>query len=149
MTATTTEIVATNCVILLDNAANVLTDISGSLNSVKFSPKNGIAEWRVFGDQWKSRKVVGKDMPVSIHAIFTTAAAEAAQLTQGWFFGGNDSPRSLMIDVPDSQVGAFRLYGEFVLDSYDVSLDTGADDVVYVDIELLPDGEVQFATVAT
>ncbi len=149
MTVTQTEIVATNCSIWLDNAANVLVDISGSINSLEYSPENGIAEFRPFGTQWKQRRVVGKDMPVKIKGIYTTNGAEVAQLVENWFHGGNDSPRSLQWYQPDKEVGAYIYYGEFVLASQPVVLDSEADEVVYIEIELLPDGQINRAINAT
>lgn len=149
MTTTQSEIVATNCVVMLDNAANVLTDISGSSNKVAVKFENSIAEWHTFSTQWKSRRVVHKDGPITINAIYTTLSTEAAQLVGNWFHGGNDSPRSLMLYVPDSQVGAFTITGEYVLASYSYDLDADADDVVRVQLELLPDGSVTRATNAT
>lgn len=149
MPTTSTEIVATNCEIWLDNAANVLTNISGSLNSVEFSPANGVAEWHTFTTQWKQRRVVHKDMPITINAVYTTAAAEAAQLVENWFFGGNDNPRSIKVFVPDSEVGAYTYTGEYVLVDYSVSPDAEADDVVRMTINLAPDGTVTRGTNAT
>lgn len=148
-TPTSTEIVATNCEIWLDNAANVLTNISGSLNSVSFTPTNGVAEWHTFGTQWMQRRIVHKDMPIAINAVYTTDAAEAAQLIENWFFGGNDSPRSLKIYVPDSEVGAFTYTGEVVLVDYNPNADAEADDVVRLTINLAPDGVITRGTNAT
>lgn len=149
MTTTASEIVATNCVIMLDNAANVLTDISGSSNKVAVKFENKVAEWHTFGTQWPSRRVVHKDGPLTLNVIYTTLSTEAQQLIENWYHGGNDNPRSVMIYVPDSQVGAFQIYGEYVLASYNFDLDADADDVVRGQIELLPDGAVQRATNAT
>lgn len=142
MATTETEIVATNCVILLDNAAAVQTDISGSLNSVTYSPENGIAEWNTFGTQWKQRRVVHKDMPVSLAVIYSTNAAEGAQLVENWFWGGEDGNRTLRIYLPDQDVGAYIISGEFILASAPVTLDAEADDVVRMEVELLPDNVV-------
>lgn len=149
MATTQTEIVATNCVILLDNATAVPTDISGSLNSVSYAPENGVAEWHTFGTQWKQRRVVHKDMPITIAGIYTTNGAEVAQLVENWFFGGNDSARTVYIYEPDQEVGAYLFSGEFVLMSYSVNLDAEADDVVRIEIELAPDNTVTRSTNAT
>lgn len=149
MTQTTTAIVATNVVVSLDNAAGVLTDISGSSNKVELGPKNGVAETRVFGSQWMLRGVVGKDVDVSLDCVYTTAAAEGAQLLEGWFYGGVDTARSLQIDVPDSDPGSFRYTGEFVLSDYSSSYDATADEWVMVSAKLLPTGAVTKATIGT
>lgn len=149
MATTQTEIVATNCVILLDSATAVPTDISGSANSVSYSPENGVAEWHTFGTQWKQRRVVHKDMPVTINGIYSTNGAEVAQLVENWFFGGNDSARTVYIYEPDQGVGAFVLSGEYVLMNYSVNLDAEADDVVRIEIELAPDNVVTRSINAT
>ena len=149
MPVTTTEMVATNCSVWLDNAANVLVDISASALSLEYSPENGIAEWRPFSAQWKSRRVVGKDAPIKIKAVYTTNGAEVAQLVENWFFGGNDDSRSIQWYQPDKGVGAYIYYGEVVLASQPVVLDSEADEVVYIEIELLPDGAINRAINAT
>lgn len=149
MTTTQTEIVATNCEIKLDNPANVPVDISGSLNSVEFAPENSLAEWHTFGTQWVQRRVVHKDMPLTIRGVYSTSATEVAQLIENWFFGGNDAARTVYIYAPDSQVGAFVLSGEFVLSNYSVNLDAEADDVVRIEIELMPDNVVTRSTNVT
>lgn len=149
MTTTQTELVATNCVILLDNAANQLKDISGSLNSVEIAPENGVAEWHTFGTQWKQRRVIHKDATVTIRGVYSSNATEVAQLVENWFFSGNDSPRTLMIYIPDTQPGAYTYSGEFVLSNYTISPDAEADDVIRIEIELLPDNVITRATNAT
>lgn len=149
MTTTQTEIVATNCEVLLDNATGTPTSIAGSINSFSYAPKNGVAEWHTFGTQWMQRRVVHKDMPVKIKGIYTTNATEVAQLIENWFFAGDDSARTLWIYVPDTQVGAWTLSGEFILDGYSVEPDAEADDVVRIEIDLLPDNVVTRATNAT
>jgi hypothetical protein len=148
-TITSTEIVATNCLISLDNAANVLTDISGSLNSVEVALENGIAEFRPFSTKWKQRVVVGKDGTVTLRAIYSNLATEAVALLRNWFFGAADTARSLEIDIPDAAMGAIRIWGEFVLASLSIPLDAEADDVVRVEAELRPDGAINVATLST
>jgi hypothetical protein len=149
MTATTTAIAATDCVIQLDNNAGALVDISGQSNSVEVSFENGVAEFRPFSTQWKTRKVVGKDAPISMAGVYSTNDAEALGILRGWFFGGDDSARSLQIDVPDSNAGGDRISGEFVLSTFSYTLDSEADDFVRWSAELMPTGAVSHAEIGS
>lgn len=150
MAPTTTPIVATNCVIKLDSAAGTLVDISGVTNSVEFKPENAVAEYRVFGTVWKQRKAgIGKDAPITIKCVWSTTAAEALGLINGWFFGGADTARTLNLYVPDGQTGSGIYAGEYVLKSWNIPLDAEADDVVRGTIELLPHGVVSHGTIGS
>lgn len=149
MPQTTDAIVATNTVVKLDNAAGVLTDISGDSNKVELGPKNGVAETRVFGNQWMLRGVVGKDVDISLDCIYTTNAAEGAQLLDGWFYGGTDTARTIQIDIPDGDPGSFRYTGEVILSDYTETLDATADEWVMVSAKLLPSGAFTKATIGT
>lgn len=149
MTATTTAIVATDCVIQLDNNAGALVDISGQSNSVEMSFENGIAEFRPFSTQWKTRQVVGKDAPISLAGVYSTNDAEALGILRGWFFGGDDSARTLQIDVPDSNAGGDRISGEFVLASCAIPLDSETDDFVRWTADLMPTGAVSHAEIGS
>lgn len=149
MTVTTTPIVATNCVIKLDNASGSPTDISGSSNRVELSLEHGVGEFRPFSTQWKSRVVVGKDVGVTLNIVCSTATDEAFDILKNWYFGGDDSARTLTIQVPDGSPGSDQYEGEFVLMSAPVSLDAEADEVVMVSTELRSHGEVALTTVST
>ena len=149
MTVTTTPVVATNCVIKLDNAAGSPTDISGSSNRVELSLEHGVGEFRPFSTQWKSRVVVGKDVGVTLNIIYSTATDEALDILKNWFFGGDDSARTLTIQVPDGSPGSDQYEGEFVLMSAPVGLGAEDDEVVMVSAELRSHGEVALTTVST
>lgn len=149
MTVTTTPVVATNCVIKLDNAAGSPTDISGSSNRVELSLEHGVGEFRPFSTQWKSRVVVGKDVGVTLNIVCSTATDEAFDILKNWYFGGDDSARTLTIQVPDGSPGSDQYEGEFVLMSAPVSLDAEADEVVMVSAELRSHGEVTLTAVGT
>ena len=149
MTVTTTPVVATNCVIKLDNAAGSPTDISGSSNRVELSLEHGVGEFRPFSTQWKSRVVVGKDVGVTLNIIYSTATDEALDILKNWFFGGDDSARTLTIQVPDGNPGSDQYQGEFVLMSAPVGLGAEDDEVVMVSAELRSHGEVALTTVST
>jgi predicted secreted protein len=149
MAVTSTAIVATDCVVQLDNSSGSLTDISGASNSVEIAFEHGVGEYRPFSTQWQQRKVVGKDCTISMTVVYTTEDTEPAQLLNGWFFGGDDSARSVQIDIPDSTVGSERFSGEFVLTSLSIPLDSEADDVVRVSVELASHGAVSRADISS
>ncbi len=139
MTRTTTAIAAIDCIVKLDNAAGTPTDISGSSNSVNLSMKAGVGQFRAFGGQWPSRLVIGKDADLRLEVVYSTTADEAVDLLRDWFFGGDDSARTLQVDVPDGSVGSDRYSGEVVLESLDIPLSAEDDEVVTVTAELKPD----------
>jgi hypothetical protein len=149
MPVTTTGIDATDCVIKLDNAAGVLTDISGSSNKVEIKLENGVAEFRPFGTAWKKRMVVGKDAPISLRVVFTKTAGEGWPLLRDWFTGSNDSPRTIQIDVPDSSIGSERYVAEVVLADANIPLDAGADEYVMVEASLKTDGALTYAAITS
>ncbi|HML23519.1 MAG TPA: phage tail tube protein [Aggregatilinea sp.] len=149
MAQTQTAISAVDCIIQLDNASGVLTDISGSSNKVSLSFENGVWEFRPFGNVWKARGVTGKDADASLDAAYTTADGEALALLRDWFFGGDDSPRTLQVNIPDNTPGSDRYQGEFVLETFPLDLDAGADDVVMVSCTLKPNGEVTHEVITT
>lgn len=149
MTVTQNPIVATNCVIKLDDASGTPVDISGSLNKVEIAYTAGVATYRPFGTQWPRRQVVGKDATISVTAVYSSPSDEAAPLIQAWALAGNDAARTLDIYAPDSTAGSFRYIGEFVLASTNIPLDSEADDVVRVTFECQVHGEFVLATVAS
>ena len=150
MTPTTTPIVATNCVIMLDDAAGSPVNISGQSNAVEIKPENKNAEYRVFGSPWQQRKAgVGKDVTVTIKAVLTTTAAEVRALIEGWYFGGQDEARTLTVYMPDNNTGSGVYTMETVLNSYNIPLDAEADDVVRSTIELASHAVVGHGTVGS
>lgn len=149
MTATTSAIVATDCVIKLDNAAGALVDISGQSNRVEIQLQNTIAEFRPFSTQWKQRKVVGKDAPVTVAGVYSSNDAEARGLLMGWWSGGTDTARTLEIYAPDENAGSDKISGEFVLSNFQTTLDSEADDFVRWTAELMPNGTVTHAEVTS
>ncbi len=149
MPATTTPIVATDCVISIDNAAGVLTDISGSSNTASISLEHGLGRARVFGLQWNITRVVGKDASIELKVVYTPTATEGWQLLKNWFFGGTDTPRTVQIDIPDGLPGSDRYTGEFVIENADIPLDAGADELVMCTVSLKPDLAVSTATIGT
>jgi len=141
MTVTTTALVATNSVIKVDNAAGTPTDVSGSSNKVQIGPKNGVGEFRAFSTQWKTRVVIGKDTDIKIDFVLSSAADEAYDLFKKWFWGGDDSARTVTIDVPDSTAGSDRYSGEAVLENLDMPLDAQADQPIFGSAVMKPSGE--------
>jgi len=142
MTTTTTAICPTNVVIRLDNAAGVLTDISGSTNKCEIKFNNLIAEYSVFGNTWQNRKACGKDGSFALDIIYTTTASEALDLLNGWFFGPSDAARSIQVDVPDGLTGSDRYEAEVVLSEHNIPLQARSGEVVMVSMTLLPNGAI-------
>lgn len=149
MPQTTTHENAIDCQIYLDDDAGVLKEISGSSNKVDLELENMVGELNTFGTRWKVRKVAGKDATVDIDIVFTTAEDEGYDLIDKWFFDGNDSPRTLRIDVPKSINGARRYQGEFVLESFSVPLDSEEADPIKSSVSLKPTGAITRTTITS
>lgn len=149
MTQSTTVVSAINCIVKLDNAAGTPVDISGSSNKAEIKLPHGVGEYRTFGTQWKGRVVIGKDAEVSFSFVYSTAASEARDLLVGWWSGGDDSPRSLTIDIPDGDPGSERYSGEMVLSDLNIPLDAGADEIIMGTATFKPSGVFSRAIIGT
>lgn len=147
MTQTTTAIIATDVVVQIDKTGDVLTDISGSSNKLEMTYENTIAEGATFGSLWLIRKVTGKDAPLTLTIIYSTASDEAWDIAKDWFFGGDDSARSVQIDVPDSTAGNDRFSGEYILENASVSPEPRSSDLVMVTLSLKPSAAVARADI--
>lgn len=142
MPQTTTHENAIDCKVFLDNALGTPVDISGSSNKVEMELENMVGELTTFGSKWKVRKVAGKDGTVDLDVVFSTAADEGFDIIDDWFHGGNDGPRTLRLDVPNSNVGSRRYTGEFVLESYNIPADSEEADPMKVSVSLKPTGAI-------
>jgi hypothetical protein len=147
MPATTTAITACDAVINLDNSGGTLTDISGSTNEVQMDLENGVGEFKPFGTDWPVRIVCGKDGSISLKAVYSMNAAEGAALLKEWYFGGNDGPRTLRIDVPDSNTGSDRYQAEVILESLSVPLKADEANPVMVSAEFKTTGAMTLTTI--
>src|SRR5512139_3171847 len=100
MAQTTTHVNACDASIWLDTAAGVLTDISGSSNSVTMNFSREVGELRTFQVKWPVRLGCGKDAEFTLRAVYSTAAAEAVDIIRDWFFANDPGSRSFQVYIP-------------------------------------------------
>lgn len=147
MAETTTAINACDAQIYLDNASGTPVEISGSSNSAELGRTRDTSEYTVFGTQWKKRTQCKKDGTLNINVVYTTAASEAMDLFNQWFDAGGR--RTVIIDVPNSNIGSDRYYGEFLLTNLPMPFVSDEAGPVMVAAELLPDGPIHRTTVGS
>lgn len=141
MSLTTTAWNGCDCVINLDNASGVLTDISGSSNSAEIDFSNDIGEYKNFGTKWKGRIPCGKDASIKLKIVASKAAAEAMRIALDWFFTTNGQ-KTIQIDAPDSTTGSDRFVAEVVLEDFSIPLAADEASPVMCELSLLPNGAV-------
>lgn len=146
MPATTTAVNACGVKIELDNAAGVLTDISGSSNEATIDFKIDLGEFKVFGDAWRRRLACGKDASISLRVIYTTAADEGLDLVRDWFFSSDyKTARTCRISIPDGTNGSDSYTCEVLLESFNIPTKSDEAAPIMVAVELKPTGEVTYA----
>lgn len=149
MAETQTAVNACNVVILLDNASDVPTDISGSSNTASISMSKETGEYRVFGGNWVKRLDCKKDATISLQVIYTTAANEGLDLLRDWWFTGSGT-RGVWICIPDDSAGSDRYSAECLLTSLDLPVDASEAGPIMVSCELVPrDNGVSYEAIAT
>lgn len=137
-----------NVVIQIDDDADTLQDVSGSTNKIDLSFENEVGTAKTFGTDYPAALVTGKMLSATVTAIYTTAQDEAWDLFYNWFIGGDDSPRTLQVDFPNSSPGSQRMSVECVLKKLPFSPDAESTDLLKVSVELTPSGAPTFSTIA-
>lgn len=142
MAQTSTYANACDIVVRADNAAGVLTNISGSANATTFSLQRTLGSLVTFEGEWDivtSCKISGT---ISFGAVYSTAMTEARELLEEWIFrDGAGSPiRTLQINVPDSSIGSIRYTGEATIESYELPLEASSADPISISAQLRTSG---------
>lgn len=148
MAVTDTPVSATDCVVKIDNATGVLTDISGSSNKVEIGGENKIAEFRSFGSKWTRRRVTGKDASISLDGVYSKTASEMLDVLRDWWLNDSDVPRTIEISMPDDLTGSDRYTAEVVLADLNISGDASADEFIPVTASFMPDLELTHTVIS-
>lgn len=149
MAQTTTKVNACDVSIWLDNAAGTLTDISGSSNGVDMEFTREIGELRTYQSKWPVRMGCGKDVSITLRAIYSTAADEAADILRNWFFASDPGSRTFHIYVPDKNVGSDHYYGEVTIGDMSFSPDPTEPGPILIEANLMADGEFSYTAATT
>ena len=74
MAETTTAVNACDVEIWVDNSSGTPTDLSGSSNAVSMTVNVETGQYRVFSNRWKKSLECGKDLTMTVNAVYTTSA---------------------------------------------------------------------------
>ncbi len=145
MPETTSAINACDATIALDNAAGVLTDISGTARRVTMAFSQEIGKYRTFSGAWVRRLACARDATFQVDVVYSTSSTEALQLLRVWY--GSGGSRTLRVRVPNGDSGSDEYSAEVLIATLRIPLDADEASPVAVTVELLPDGAVTFSTV--
>jgi len=149
MAETSTARNACDVAVWLDNAAGTPVDISGSSNQVDIALDFKLGEYTTFGGCCTYRLECGQDGTITLNAVYTTALAEARAELSAWAtMGCNKNARTLSVYLPDKNVASEHWYGEFRLESYNITADHNDAGPMPVTAVFKPHGCVEY-TVAT
>lgn len=149
MATSSTAVNACDASIWIDNVGGVLTDISGSSNSVDLNFDHEIGDFRVFQDVWKRRLECGKDAAFTLNFVYSTANDEAFDILRQWFFAATPGDRTLNIYIPDLSVGSDCYYGEMKIENLSWTADPSDPNAIAATATLLPNGEVTWTVSAS
>lgn len=151
MAQTTTFANACDVVIFLDDDNGSLTNISGSSNNVSMELTRQIGELVTFEGNWSIVTACKRSGTITLGIVFSTAASEARELVEGWFFGDDGGPdlRTIQINVPDNSIGSKRYQSECIVESYSFPIDASSADPIAVSAQLRTSGTVVRSTIAS
>ena len=149
MNMTTTGFNACDVSLWLDNETGVLTDISGTSNTINASFMKEMAGKYAFGNRWQKHFECGKDAKIQLNIICSETLHEAWDILVDWWFTDPGIARTLKFYMPDKNVGSDEFYGEFRLQDFNWNMEAGKAEPVMPVAVLLPDGPVYHVTNAT
>ncbi len=149
MPQTTTAVNACDASIWLDNTSGVLTDVSGSSNTINMEFTEQVGNVRNFGTRWQIRLTCGLDATFGFTAVYSTAAGEARDILLDWFFNKPGQNKTLKVYLPDKNVGSDVYSAEVKLVSMPIGVEAGSAEPMTISCQLLPDGPVTWVTNAT
>ncbi len=149
MGQTTSSVNACDVNIWLDNAAENLTEISGSSNQCSLDIARQVSEIYTFDGNFAIKKSCKSAVTVSLQALYSTTQNEAVDILEDWIFDTPTTSKTLRIDVPDSSIGSTRYEGEFIIESYSVPLSAAEAGVIICSATLSNDGTVTRSIIAS
>lgn len=119
----------TDAVVSMDNASNVLTDVSDYVSTFSIDLSASIGMFYVFGETGSQAAEGKRDVKASMGVRPATDAAGASMLLDALAFAtGKMGQRTLRCDTPDSLTGSTRIEGEAFLTAWQpVNQDAGGD----------------------
>lgn len=151
MSTTTTATNACSAVVSIDNAAGVLTNVSGSGVQASMTLKTELGDYKVFGDQWRYRLACAQDSEISLDVLYTTTADEGFDILRDWWFDNTKYKvaRTVRIDMPDSSTGSDRYTAEMLLEQLNWDMPAGEPGPVVVTAALKPNGKMDHTEIGS
>lgn len=150
MPQSTTQINSCDSVIKLDNGAGNLADISGSSNAVTLNRLVEIGDGvRTFGEAYKLRAACGKDAEITMKIVYSGDDAEALFILNDWYENSHETPRTLQVDIPDSDPGGDRYTFEVFLEKLSFDDNAGSADPILVDVSFKPTGAFSWVVIGS
>ena len=142
MTQTVTAINACDIHIELADAEGTYRDISGSSNQLTVDLAALLGSFGSFGGCWPGRLQCGRDLGLSLTAIYTTAVNEAVDLLKTWYFSGTCAAtgRAVRFYVPDSGFGSDIYTATVFLVDLKWNAEAGVGDPIYMEASFLVNG---------
>jgi len=149
MPQTTTAVNACDASIWIDNASGVLTDVSGSSNTINMSFAEQVGAVRNFGTRWEILLTCGLSAKFGFTAVYSTSATEAKAILLDWFFNKPGTNKTLKVYLPKKDVGADVYTAEVKLVTMPITVQAATAEPMQISCELQPDGAVTWVTNAT
>lgn len=149
MPQTTTAQNACDASIWLDNTSGVLTDVSGSSNTINMEFSEQVGNVRNFGTRWQILLTCGLDATFAFTAVYSTAAQEAKAILLDWFFNKPGTNKTLKVYLPDKNVGSDVYTAEVKLITMPITVQASSAEPMQISCTLRPDGAVTWVTNAT
>jgi len=149
MTQTTTAQNACDASIWLDNTSGVLTDVSGSSNTINMNFAEQVGSKRNFGTRWEILLTCGLSATFAFTAVYSMTAQEAKAILLDWFFNKPGTNKTLKVYLPDKNVGSDVYTAEVKLITMPIVVQASSADPMEISCTLQPDGPVTWVTNAT
>lgn len=149
MAETTTAVNACDVRIYVDNDAGTPVDVSGSSNAVTMTVNVETGQYRVFSNRWKKSLECGKDLSLTINAVYTTADSEAKDILADWAMATTSGARTITIYVPDKNVGSDKWSGEWRIQTFEFGADVSEPGAIPITATFISDGTISRVTNAT
>lgn len=149
MTQTTTAKNACDASIWIDNVSGVLTDVSGSSNTINMEFTEQVGTVRNFGTRWQILLTCGLDATFGFTAVYSMTANEAKAILLDWFFNKPGTNKTIKVYLPDKNVGSDVYTAEVKLISMPITVEAGSAEPMVISCQLRPDGPVTWVTNAT
>jgi len=148
VSASTTIASGKDARILLENASNVMVDISGSSNEYKIDLTDGLGKYFVFADDFQRVVPGGKSASITLTALYSPTGGEGFDLLTEWEDADDREVRYLIIDVKGA-AGHRRWEGYVAVEKLSTGAKAGNGHPPTAAATLTSHGEFSWNTITT